>query len=80
MVKYIYLQKYMVGLSSDPVVKWTSRGCGRWSPSDATAVVDVVIFVNCLLCFLEAAVLALGGRRGTVTAPQLLPVTAEKLV
>lgn len=59
----------MGGLSSDPVVKWTSRGCGRWSPSDATAVVgDVVISVSCLLCFLEAAGLAMGGRRGTVSA------------
>lgn len=52
-------------LSSDPVVKCTPRGCGRWSPSDAATVVDVVISVSCLLCFLEAATLPMGGRRGT---------------
>lgn len=70
----------MVGLSSDPVVKWTSRGCGRWSASDATAVIDVIMSLSCLLCFLEAAVLAMGGRRGTMSAPHLLPVAAEELV
>jgi len=70
----------MVGLSSDPVVKWTSWGCGRWSPSDATAVIDVAISVSCLLSFLEAATLDMGGRRGTVSAPQLLPDAAEQLV
>ena len=70
----------MVGLSSDPVVKCNSRGCGRWSPSDATTVVDVVVSVSCLFCFLEAAMLAMGGRRGTVSAPQLLPVAAQELV
>lgn len=48
--------------------------------SDATPMADVVISVSCLPCILEAAVLAMGRRRGTVSASQLLPVKAEELV
>lgn len=36
--------------------------------------------VSCLLCFLEATALAMGGRRGTVLAAELRLVAAEELV